>query len=40
MKEVLGAHTFERYIAAKKAEWDEFRLNVTDWEIKKYLETL
>lgn len=40
MKEVLGKHTFERYIEAKKIEFDEFRINVTDWEIKKYLEVL
>jgi glutamine synthetase len=40
VKEILGEHSFERFIALKKAEWDEFRLQVTDWEIKKYLSVL
>jgi len=40
MKETLGAHTYGKYIEAKKMEWDEYRLAVTDWEIGKYLETL
>jgi glutamine synthetase len=30
---------FETFTRAKWAEWDEFRLNVSDYEIKKYLET-
>ena len=36
-KETLGDHIFEKYIIAKKAEWDSFRTAVTDWEIKEYL---
>ncbi len=36
VREVLGEHTFRYYIAGKKAEWDEFRTAVTDWEIRKY----
>jgi glutamine synthetase len=27
------------YLRAKKAEWDEFRIQVTDWEIGRFLET-
>ncbi|MDP6403131.1 MAG: glutamine synthetase, partial [SAR202 cluster bacterium] len=38
VREALGEHTFERYIEAKIAEWDEFRLQVTPWELEKYLE--
>ena len=38
VKGVLGEHTFHQYIKAKTAEWDSFRLHVTDWEIKEYLE--
>ena len=34
----LGKHTYPIYIAAKKAEFDEFRLQVTPWEIEKYFE--
>jgi len=37
VKEALGAHTFEKYIEAKEAEWDEYKSKVHDWEIEKYL---
>ncbi|MBN2440770.1 MAG: hypothetical protein JXJ04_05475, partial [Spirochaetales bacterium] len=40
MKEALGDHCFERFIALKKKEWDEYRIQVTDWEIKKYYPVL
>jgi len=38
IKEVLGEHLFERYIDIKTREWDEFRKQVTDWEIGTYLD--
>ncbi len=38
VKETLGEHTFEKYIEAKQAEWDDFRLSVSQWELDKYLE--
>ncbi len=38
MREVLGDYTFDRYVATKEAEWDSFRLAVTDWELKRYFE--
>jgi glutamine synthetase len=37
MKEVMGS-LFEKYYEAKKAEWDEFRLHVAQWEIDRYAE--
>lgn len=37
IKETLGEHVFERYIALKKEEWDRYRRQVTDWEINEYL---
>jgi glutamine synthetase len=40
VKETLGAHVFERFIALKKAEWDEYRIQVTPYEIEKYLHIL
>lgn len=40
VKETLGKHTFERFISVKKQEWDEFRIQVTEYEIKKYLPIL
>ncbi len=40
LKEVLGEHIFARYIYIKKQEWNEYRSQVTQWEIKKYLPVL
>jgi glutamine synthetase len=40
VKEALGKHTYEEYIHAKLAEWDDYRIRVTDWELKRYLDTL
>src|SRR3989344_3359509 len=40
LKETLGKHTYEKFIDAKKEEWDEFRLRVTEWEIERYLEKI
>ena len=40
VKETLGDHVFERFIALKKAEWDEYRIQVTPYEIEKYLHIL
>ncbi len=37
MKEVLGEHIAKRYIAAKRVEWEEYRTQVTQWEIEQYL---
>lgn len=40
VKEVFGEYTWKRYLEAKKQEWDSFRISVTDWELKKYLQIL
>ena len=37
IKEVLGEHTFAKYISAKKDEWHRYRSQVTEWEINEYL---
>ncbi|MEA2038096.1 MAG: type I glutamate--ammonia ligase [Nanoarchaeota archaeon] len=39
VQESLGPHTSKIYIAAKKAEWDEYRTQVSKWETEKYFET-
>ena len=39
LQEVLGEHLFERYIDVKTKEWDEFKKQVTNWEIDTYLDT-
>ncbi|MBU1709049.1 MAG: type I glutamate--ammonia ligase [Proteobacteria bacterium] len=33
----LGDHIFEKYVISKEKEWDSFRISVTDWELKNYL---
>ncbi len=37
IREALGPHTFERFITAKRLEWEDYRLEVTPWELDKYL---
>lgn len=37
-KETLGEHIFDKYVEAKNAEWDSFRIAVTDWELDMYLD--
>ena len=39
LRETLGEHLFERYIDVKSKEWDEFKKQVTGWEIDTYLDT-
>ncbi len=36
----LGEHTFNRYIEIKRREWDEYRVQVTPWELERYLQIL
>ncbi|MCI1245451.1 MAG: type I glutamate--ammonia ligase [Bacilli bacterium] len=38
MKEVVGEHAYGKYLEAKEIEWDEYRSQVTPFEIKHYLE--
>jgi glutamine synthetase len=38
IREALGEHVYERFIEAKRAEWDEYRIQVSGWEIARYLE--
>lgn len=40
LKKALGDHVHEFFIKNKKAEWDEFKTQVTPWELKKYLSVL
>ncbi len=37
IRDALGAHTFERFVSAKRIEWEDYRLEVTPWELDKYL---
>lgn len=38
MQEVLGDHLFERYIAIKTKEWNEFKTYLTSWELDRYMD--
>lgn len=40
MYKTLGDHVFNRLLELKRKEWDEYRTQVTEWEIKKYLPIL
>ena len=40
VKEALGEHIFEKFIANKKIEWDRYRMHVSQFELEKYLPIL
>lgn len=40
IQQALGEHAYKAFMRAKRAEWDEYRIQVTDWELNRYLETL
>lgn len=39
LKEALGSKVYEVFDRAKQAEWQEYSMKVTDWEVERYLET-
>lgn len=39
VRNALGAHTHEVFINAKRLEYDDYRLEVTNWELENYLLT-
>jgi glutamine synthetase len=40
VRRALGDHIFDRYVELKRAEWEEYRVQVTRWELDKYLPIL
>ncbi len=40
VRQALGEHVFEAFIQNKKIEWDEYRTQVTEFELKRYLPIL
>jgi glutamine synthetase len=40
VRKILGDHIFERFIELKKKEWDNYRIQVTQYELDKYLSIL
>jgi len=39
-RKALGPHIFDRYVELKRKEWDEYRVQLSEWELKRYLPTL
>jgi glutamine synthetase len=39
-RKALGAHVFDRYVELKRKEWDEYRVQLTQWEMDRYLAVL
>lgn len=37
IQKVLGKHIFDKYIEAKKKEWDRYSNRVSSWEVEEYL---
>lgn len=37
-REILGEYAYQRYLNAKKREWEEYLEIISDWEIAQYLE--
>ena len=33
----LGEHTFNRFVEIKRQEWEDYRVQVTPWELERYL---
>ena len=40
MRETLGNHIFENFLHVKQQEWEAYRMQVSPWEVKKYLQVL
>jgi glutamine synthetase len=40
IRDALGEHVYRAFTRAKQAEWDDYRIRVTEWELARYLETL
>jgi glutamine synthetase len=40
MRKALGPHIFDRYVELKRKEWDEYRVQLSQWELDRYLAVL
>ena len=40
VRKVLGDHTFEKFIANKDIEWENYRTHISNYEIERYLSVL
>ena len=37
MAEVLGEHVYEALLRNKRHEWDDYRVEITPYELRRYL---
>jgi glutamine synthetase len=40
VRETFGDALFEKFLANKRIEWDQYRVSVTEYEIEKYMSML
>jgi glutamine synthetase len=40
VRTALGPHIFDRYVELKRKEWDEYRVQLSEWELERYLSVL
>jgi glutamine synthetase len=40
MRRAFGDHIFENYVTLKRQEWDDYRVQLTEWELDRYLSVL
>ena len=40
IRTALGPHIFDRYVELKRKEWDDYRVQLSQWEMDKYLAVL
>jgi glutamine synthetase len=40
MRRAFGDHIFDNYVKLKRKEWDEYRVQLTEWELQRYLGVL
>jgi glutamine synthetase len=39
-RKALGPHIFDRYVELKRKEWDDYRVQLSQWELDRYLRVL
>ena len=40
MRKAFGDHIFDNYVKLKRKEWDDYRIQLTQWELDRYLAVL
>jgi glutamine synthetase len=40
VRDALGEHGYKAFVRAKRREWDEYRLQVSQWEWNRYFEVV